>query len=250
MGAGQVSSVNDTVKGISRFRDCDLRLHVENNFAENDVFRAYSRRVPMFDSHGFVRRPGFFVPRENHEPLMFSMGRLSAIRESFLYGVQVGLVSGQLKRMSSLSFANFEPVLVLLGQTLRNTSKTLLALNLDNAYLTNSSAKDLPFMLCEVFPFSCSASRFRFVFLAFLVLILRRGSGEEPADPGGDVLFLFCAGVQAKSLQILRVTYSNFGGRSIAVTLRELGRNARLQEVDFSGYFSLIPFFFRCLFFG
>ncbi len=150
-GQGQeITSVNEVVKGMSRFRNCDMRLYVENNFAENDVFRAYSRRVPMFDALGFVQRPGYFIARENREPFMLANGRLSVIRESLLYGIQLALVSGNFKRMSSLSYANFEPVLVLLGQTLRNNSQSLVALNLDNVFFSKSTAEDLPYMLQEV----------------------------------------------------------------------------------------------------
>lgn len=35
--------------------------------------------------------------------------------------------------------------------------------------------------------------------------------------------------------QVIRITYSNFGGVWISLALREVGRNGRLREVDFSG---------------
>jgi hypothetical protein len=173
---------------MSRFRDCDIRLHLENNYVENDVFRAYSRRIPMFNSHGFMQRPGHFIARENFEAFMSATGRVSAIRESFIYGVQLALVSGAFHRVSSLSFSNFEPALVLLGQTLRNNCQSLLVLNLDNVFLSSSTQRMLPFVLQE-----------------------------------------------ANALEILRITYANLGGKWIHVALKELGRNARLREVDFSG---------------
>jgi hypothetical protein len=37
-------------------------------------------------------------------------------------------------------------------------------------------------------------------------------------------------------MQILRVTYSNFGGDNICAALREVGRNGHLQEVRFFGF--------------
>ncbi len=88
---------------------------------------------------------------------MYAMGRASALRESLLYGVQLGLVSGNFSRMTSLSFSNFEPALVLLGQTLHNSASSLVVLNLDNVFLGDSTSRKLPYILgkaksLEVFP--------------------------------------------------------------------------------------------------
>jgi hypothetical protein len=78
---------------------------------------------------------------------MYAMGRASALRESLLYGVQLGLVSGNFSRVTSLSFSNFEPALVLLGQTLHNSSSSLVVLNLDNVFFGDSTSRKMPFIL-------------------------------------------------------------------------------------------------------
>jgi hypothetical protein len=137
--------------GVSRFRNCNIRLQLENSYVESEVFRAYSRRVPMFNNHGFVQRPGFFIPRDRYEAFLSATGRLASIRESFIYGVQLGLVTGPFLRVSSLSYSNLEPTLVLLRQTLRNNSMTLLALNLDNVFLSDFTMRALPSCLEEVY---------------------------------------------------------------------------------------------------
>jgi len=36
-------------------------------------------------------------------------------------------------------------------------------------------------------------------------------------------------------LQVVRITYSNFAGIWICLAIREVGRNGRVREVDFSG---------------